>query len=176
MNKKDGKDGKSAKEHNDEDGGGHGQPSFDIVPSALDERTHEELLMLYRESTETMRFIKGHQWKTVGSTLLCYIGLIAVLRLAGPTLAMSGKFMGIVILLSVASILTLIFYQFWTHNELTKLNRMQPFMSNLFSEVRSLKSKREGNLHRYTLLSFMIIVIVLGAVVAHLAFARMTAY
>lgn len=150
--------------------------NFDIVPSALDDKTHDEMQILYRESTETMRFIKSHQWKTVGATLLTFLGLIVVARVSGPTEALNSKLMAIVIILTTAVIFTLIIYQFWTHNELTKLDRMQPFMSNLFADIRALKSKKEGNFHRYTLLFFMVVVVVLGATVAHLALDRMLGY
>ena len=45
-------------------------------------------------------------------------------------------------------------------------------MSSVFREIRAIKSQREGNLHRYTLLTFMIVTIVLGAVVVHMALSR----
>jgi ABC-type multidrug transport system fused ATPase/permease subunit len=146
----------------------------ELQVSNLDDKTHAELRMLYAESTETLRFIKNHQWKTVGATLLTYLGLIviAVWTKAGP--AMSNKLMAITILLATAVILTLVIYQFWMHNEMTKLDAMNPHLSSLFREVRALKSKREGNAHRYTLLLFMAIVVTLGAVVVHLALNRIS--
>lgn len=130
--------------------------------------------MLYAESTETLRFIKNHQWKTVGATLLTYFGLtvIAVWTKAGP--AMSNRLMAITILLATAVIFTLVIYQFWMHNEMTKLDAMNPHLSSLFREVRALKSKREGNAHGYTLLPFIAIVVTLGAVVVHLALNRIS--
>ncbi len=146
---------------------------FDVAPSVLDDKTHAEMQLLYRESTETLRFIKSHQWKTVGATLLTFAALVFIARSAGPNAALTGKLMAVTILLTTAVIFTLVIYQFWTHNELIKLDRMQPYMSNLFAEIRSLKSKKEGNFHRYTLLFFMIIVVLLGAVVVNLAFNRM---
>jgi hypothetical protein len=45
-------------------------------------------------------------------------------------------------------------------------------MSSLFQEIRAIKSKREGNLHRYTLLIFMITCVVFGAIVVHLSLAQ----
>jgi hypothetical protein len=49
---------------------------------------------------------------------------------------------------------------------------MQPHMSSFFADIRALKSKREGNIHRYVILSFMIIVIFLGALVVHLSLGK----
>lgn len=146
----------------------------EIAPSHLDDKTHAELRMLYAESTETLRFIKNHQWKTVGATLLVYLGLIFIAgwTKAGPEMA--NKFMAITILMATAVIFTLVIYQFWMHNEMTKIDSLNPHMSNLFRDVRAVKSRREGNVHRYTLLLFMSVVVTLGAVVVHLALARIT--
>jgi len=143
-----------------------------ITPSELDELTHAELCMLYRESTETMRFVKTHQWKTVGATLLTFAGLIFTAGFVDANQALTDKFMAITILLTTAVIFTLVIYQFWQANETAKIETMNGQFSSLYRKVRAQKSSREGNLHRYTLLFFMITVIVLGAVVVHLALAR----
>lgn len=140
-----------------------------VTPSTLDNHTHAELRLLYRESTETLRFVKNHQWKTVGATLLVFFALIFVAGFVDADAQLARKFMGITITITCAAIFMLVLYQFWTHNEQAKINHMQPHMSSLFAEVRALKSKREGNIHRYLLLSFMVIVIILGALVVHLS-------
>ncbi len=145
---------------------------FEIAVSNLDDKTHAELRMLYAESTETLRFVKNHQWKTVGATLLTYLGLIAVAAWTKADPAMTNKLMAITILLATAVIFTLVIYQFWMHNETTKIDLMNPHMSNLFRDVRAVKSRSEGNVHRYTLLFFMAVVVALGAVVVHLALGR----
>ena len=147
----------------------------EIQVSGLDDKTHAELRMLYAESTETLRFVKNHQWRTVGATLLTYLGLIFIAGWikAGP--AMTDKLMAITILLATAVIFTLALYQFWMHNEMTKIDALNPHMSSLFRDVRAVKSRREGNLHRYLLLLFMTVVVALGAVVVHLSLERIAA-
>ncbi len=146
-----------------------------VEASELDDKTHAEIRMLYAESTETLRFVKNHQWKTVGATLLTYLGLIFVAGWthAGPE--MINKLMATTILLATAVIFTLVIYQFWMHNEAAKIDRMNPHMSNLFRNIRAAKSTREGNIHRYLLLGFMAVVVALGAVVVHLALDRIAA-
>lgn len=146
----------------------------DIVPSALDDKTHTEVGMLYAESTETLRFIKNHQWRTVGATLLTFLGLIFVAGFVNASLALTQKFMGITIVMTASVIFTLIIYQFWMHNEQRKINALSEHMSSLFRDVRGIKSTREGNLHRYTLLVFMILTVVLGASVVHLALQKIS--
>ena len=42
----------------------------ELTPSDLDESTHSEMRLLYRESVDTVLFAKAQQWKTVGATLL----------------------------------------------------------------------------------------------------------
>lgn len=144
----------------------------DIVPSALDDNTHAEVRALYAESTETLRFVKTHQWKTVGATLLTFLGLIFIAGFVDADKALTQKFMAITILMTTSVIFTLIIYQFWMHNETRKIDAMGKHMSSLFREIRGIKSRREGNLHRYTLLVFMIVSVVFGAVVVHLALSK----
>ena len=86
----------------------------------------------------------------------------------------ANKLMAITILMTCAVIFVLIVYQFWMHNEMAKINRIGAGMSNLFSEIRAVKSTREGNVHRYLLLVFMSIVVVLGAIVVNLALDRIS--
>ena len=52
---------------------------FEVEPSELDEATHAEALVLYRDSQDNIRFSKGLQWKTLGGAL----AIIALLGLAG---------------------------------------------------------------------------------------------
>lgn len=142
------------------------------TPSTLDPMTHAEMQMLYRESTETLRFVKTHQWNTVGATLLVFFGLVVIAHFVGAGPDLARKFMGITIMLTCAVIFTLVLYQFWTHNEQTKISHIQPHMSSLFADVRALKSKREASIHRYLLLTFMSILVVIGALVVHLALSE----
>ena len=90
---------------------------FELHASTLDEQTHNELNMLYAESTETLRFVKSHQWRTVGSTLLTYGGLILIAVVVKADAALINKLEAITILLATSVVFTLIIYQFWTHND-----------------------------------------------------------
>lgn len=144
----------------------------DVVPSALDDNTHAEVRALYVESTETLRFVKTHQWRTVGATLLVFLALIFIAGFVDADKALTQKFMAITILMTTSVIFTLIVYQFWMHNEARKIDAMGEHMSSVFREIRAIKSQREGNLHRYTLLVFMIITVILGAVVVNMALGR----
>lgn len=145
---------------------------FEVVPSELDEKTHAEVQMLYTESTETMRFIKSHQWKTVGATLITYLGLVFIAGFVKAGVGLTDKLMGITILIATTVIFILGIYQLWMHNEMLKIERMSRFMSNVFKSVRAAKSRREANVHRYLLLAFMIVAVMLGAIVVHLALHR----
>ena len=89
----------------------------DVIPSALDDNTHAEVRALYVESTETLRFVKTHQWRTVGATLLVFLALIFIAGFVDADKSLTQKFMGITILMTTSVIFTLIVYQFWMHNE-----------------------------------------------------------
>ena len=154
------------------DKAGSRAPDFENIPSELDEKSHAEVRMLYRESTETLRFVKSLQWKTVGATLLTYLALIFIAGFVKADASLTNKFMAIALLLATSVIFTLVIYQFWMHNEMRKINSMQDYLSAVFKKIRSIKSAREGNLHRYTLLVFMAVVVALGALVVHMALGR----
>ncbi len=64
---------------------------FELELSSLDEMTHAEARMLYAESTETLRFIKGHQWKNVGATLMTYLGLVFIAGFVDGAHALANK-------------------------------------------------------------------------------------
>jgi hypothetical protein len=135
----------------------------EIEPSALDEATHAELRMLYTESARTVLFAKSHQWKTVGSILVLFV----VLVLIGKFFANSQEFINnlqiLVLLATPASILVLITCQFWQHTEHEMQVGIARNFSNVFHQARGLKSRIEANVHRYTLLLFMIAIQCIGA-------------
>lgn len=147
---------------------------FVDTPSELDDSSHAEVRMLYQESTATLRFVKSLQWKTVGATLLTFLALIFIAVFVKADSSLTNKFMAITILLSTSVIFTLVIYQFWMHNEMAKIERMQTQLSTIFKHIRAVKSKREGNVHRYTLLVFMSVVISLGALVVYLSLNHIT--
>ena len=137
----------------------------EVVPSELDESTHAELRLLYEESAQSVLFAKNHQWKTVGSTLVLFVVLILIGKVFGKSQEFVNNLQALVILATPASILVLIIYQFWQHTEHEKQAGIARDFSNLFREIRAIKSRLEANIHRYTLLMFMIVVEVIGAVI-----------
>jgi len=145
-------------------------------PSELDELTHAEMAVLYRESTDTVRFVKHLQWWTVGSTLIAYLGLIGVARLVSADRLFTSQLNIVMILVTMAVIFTLVVYQFWQHTELNKIEEISKYFSTAFTRIRRLKSGREANVHRYLLLTFMILTVLLGAVITYLALQQLVAH
>lgn len=133
-----------------------------VEPSELDERTHAEMLELYRASTYQIQFAKHQQWGTLAGALALFV----LLGLIGDYASKSGflfKLSLIVsLVLSVGAIYSLIIYQFWQNSEREKLSLIASRLSNLAREVRGVVSERERNMHRYVLLFFMIATIILA--------------
>ena len=50
----------------------------EISASELDDLTHAELLMLYQDSTVSVRFARERQWKLVGAALLLFAAIVAI--------------------------------------------------------------------------------------------------
>jgi hypothetical protein len=133
-----------------------------VVASELDERTHAEMLMMYHECADSVRFAKLQQWHTTGGALLIFV-VLGVIGTFGPRYGFFTKANIIVsLVVSGGSIYSLAIYQFWQQAERGKLTMIAGRLSNILREVRGYTSPREANVHRYILLFFMIATIMLG--------------
>lgn len=145
-----------------------------IAASDLDERTHAEMLMLYQESSTSVRFAKSQQWHTTGGTLVIFF-VLGILGNFGPRYGFLTKLIPVIsILLSCGTIYALAIYQFWQHAERNKLIAISNRFSSALREVRGFLSPREANIHRYILLFFMIAMIIVAnwVLVLYLSYLR----
>ena len=142
---------------------------FENTPSSLDETTHQELLLMHKEAAAAILFAKNIQWRSVGASLLVFGGCIAIAVSTSADKSFATMLSALTILLTTGVIFVLIMYQFWQFNEISRIQRIEKQFSTLFRKITTLKSRREGNAHRYTLLFFMIAMVVMGAVVANIA-------
>ena len=137
-------------------------PARENTPSELDDLTHAEMCMLYKESADSIRFAKAHQWKSLGAILLVFGGMMAVVQLAPNNAFLINLILAVSFLCSAGVIYILVLYQVWQNTEREKLREISSHFSSFSQFTRAIKSSREANVHRYTLLSFMITAILLG--------------
>jgi hypothetical protein len=130
-----------------------------LVASELDERTHAEMLMLYHETMETSRYGKAQQWRSmaVGVFAIVALGMLAAHVSKTDMLFRIAQFLSV--LIGLAAIYLIVFYQFWQNTEREKLRRITDKFSNLARSVRGISSRREATLRRVVVLGFMILVI-----------------
>jgi hypothetical protein len=142
-----------------------------LTPSELDERTHAEMLMLYHEAVKTSRFGKAQQWRSMAIGVFAIFGLgVLGAHLAEDTfLFRLVQFLAVII--GLAAVYLLVFYQFWQNTERAKLMRIMARFSNLSRSIRGMSSGREASLRRFVVLGFMILVI-LGAVALTIAYLQ----
>lgn len=130
-----------------------------VVPSDLDDKTHAEMLMMYRECANSVRFAKSQQWTATGGALAIFV-ILGVLGEFGPHY---GFLIQAIIIISMVvsggTIYSLAIYQFWQQAERGKLNMISDRFSNVLRDVRGYLPPREANVHRYILLFFMLAVI-----------------
>lgn len=150
---------------NDDDDASEEQ--FENEPSSYDELTHSEMRLLYEDSTRTIRFAKYLQWWTLGSTLVVDGAFLGIAKLVSADIDYANKLTAMIIVLTVAVIATLIIYQFWQHTEFLKIEKISKGFSAAFREVRLTKSNLEANIHRYLLLLFMIMTVIIGSIVSY---------
>ena len=129
---------------------------FTVEASELDERTHAEMLAMFHEAAQSIRFSKTIQWKTLGFGILMQAGLLIFGEYAARRV---NSLLPIIViastLVTTSAIYILIVHQLLQNMERRKLRAISERMSNLFQEVRSLRSSMEAAFHRYTLLIFM---------------------
>lgn len=145
------------------------EPVRENTPSELDELTHAEMCMLYRESADSIRFAKAHQWKSLGATLLVFGAMIVLARSVPGNVTLTNFLIAISFLSSSAVIYMLVLYQVWQNTEREKLRDISSHFSGFSQFTRAIKSSREANVHRYTLLFFMIVAVLLANVVLVMA-------
>lgn len=137
----------------------------EITPSDLDEMTHREIGILYEDTTRTIRFAKGVQWKAVSSSLLIFLVIIALAKYISAAESFIATLKIALLMTAMASISLVAIFQFWQYAESQKIVSMEALYSSAFRAIRKKKSKLEANIHRYIILIFMIGAVVMGAYV-----------
>ena len=133
-----------------------------VVPSDLDDKTHAEMLMMYSECAHSVRFAKSQQWTITVGSLLIFVAL-GILGTFGTRYGFLTKAIVIISLLtSGGAIYSLAIFQFWQQAERGKLNMISERFSNVLRDVRAYLPPREANVHRYILLFFMIVTILVA--------------
>jgi hypothetical protein len=139
-----------------------GGEAIAVVASDLDDKTHAEMLMMYTECANSVRFAKSQQWTTTGGALAIFV-LLGVLGEFGPHYGFFTQTIIVVsMLVSGATIYSLAIYQFWQQAERGKLNMIADRFSNVLRDVRAFLPPREANVHRYILLFFMLATILIA--------------
>ena len=84
---------------------------FENAPSSLDDKTHTELCLLYKESADTLRFAKHIQWWTVGSTLVVFGAFIFISKFVNADMTYAKILTALVIFIAMSAIFALLIYQ-----------------------------------------------------------------
>lgn len=122
----------------------------------LDEMSHAELRLLYRDASQTVRFAKERQWRLTGGTLLIFAGMmllpeiLALSALVGKALVLSS------FLVSASAIYILVIYQVWQSAELRRMQEIGARFSTIFLGIGGDRVRRDSALHGYIIAFFMI--------------------
>ena len=152
-----------AKSDGKEDASTEEEKPFENTPSDLDDLTHQELRLMYDRASESILFAKNIQWRSVGSSLIVMAVFIALATFGKPSDEMANILGVATIVLAGGVIFVLILYQMWQYNEISRIVEIERQFSTLYRRIRDIKSRREGDVHRYTLLMFMVFVECAGA-------------
>ena len=133
-----------------------------VVASDLDEKTHAEMLMMYTECANSVRFAKSQQWTTTGGALAIFVALGILGEFGTHYGFLTTAIVIISMVVSGATIYSLAIFQFWQQAERGKLNMIADRFSNVLRDVRAYLPPREANIHRYILLFFMLATILVA--------------
>lgn len=126
-----------------------------LTASEVDELTHAELLCLYRDSEENIRFSKLLQWRTTGGTLAIYL-LFALMAFYYAEANVMTKILIILsFLVGSISMSMLAVFQSWQGIEREKIKLILSRLSSLAREIYNTKPRRMANIERYSLFFFM---------------------
>ena len=146
---------------------------FENTPTDLDEFSHAEILMAVQQSSAALLFAKNIQWKSVGASMVVFGVNIAIAHYSIVDTFLVSLLGWFNIVLAAGTIFVLCVYQAWQFNEIRMIRAAEEAFSTFYRRVRAMKSNREGNFHRYTLLLCMIVVVLSGAFVSNMVIARM---
>jgi hypothetical protein len=130
-----------------------------VTASELDESTHAELRILYQDAGMSVRFARERQWKLVGGALLLFAATVAVPELVDISDFAAKGLVLASFLISAGAIYLLIVYQVWQNTELRRMIEIGARFSNIFAQLGGRDAAREGRLHSYIVLFFMIALI-----------------
>ncbi len=97
----------------------------EIIPSPLDEQTHQELGQIYDDSTLYSLFTKAIQWRTVGPTLIIFVVVIALAKFVSQAEDFIRILKVAIILATMGAIFMLVILQFWQHAEGQKIRAVE---------------------------------------------------
>ncbi|NQU71873.1 MAG: hypothetical protein HQ514_15070 [Rhodospirillales bacterium] len=128
---------------------------LELIASGADELTHAELLCLYQDSEQNIRFSKLIQWRTTIVTLAIFICFAWLAHYSSR----NGDMIKILIILTYVvgpiALYMLVIFQSWQGTERKKIQLIISNLSNLARNIYNTKSKREADVERYILLFFM---------------------
>ena len=141
---------------------------FENQPSALDELSHLELRLMHEGASNSILFAKNIQWLSVGISLLIFVAIVAISQFSLAYESIKGLLAMATILLTCGTVFMLFMYQLWQFNEIGRIIEIEKHFSTLYKKIRNVISRRQGNVERYTILAFMIFVVIAGAVIANI--------
>lgn len=134
----------------------------ELVASDVDDLTHAELLCLYQDAEENIRFSKLIQWRTAGGTLAMFVIFVLLAHDYTKTGDMTAILTISTYVVGAVSIYMLVIFQSWQATERGKIQLIIGNLSSLSRDVYNTKSKREANIERYILFGFMCCAILAG--------------
>jgi len=127
----------------------------ELVAAEVDELTHAELLCMYRDSEENIRFSKLLQWRMTGATLVIFLLFALLAPYYGRTGAMTRVLTILTYVVGAVSIYMLVIFQQWQGTEREKIQLIIKNLSSIARDIYDTKSSLAANIERYTLLGFM---------------------
>lgn len=142
---------------------------IDFEPSNLDDLTRQELRLPYDAANHALLFAKLIQWLSVWFAVTVLSAVVIFAKSVSLSASAINLFSMASIFLTCGTIFILFMYQMWEFNEIRRMRRIEECFSSLAREVSHMVSRRERNVERYTMLAFMISVLIVTTVIELIA-------
>lgn len=135
-------------------------------PSTLDALSHGECQTLYAEAAGNILFAKRQQWRILEYVTVLALAFMAVGIASQLGSRITGFLAVFTLVVAFFAMMVLVLLQHWQNREQAKLRRISESFSSFNKGTRELKSQTVSDVHRYTILFFMEVYLLIFSIVA----------
>ena len=122
--------------------------------------------IMHQSASHAILFAKLIQWLAIGLAIGLFTSAVFLDRFAAPDRTLTNILSITIILLTCATIFLVLMYQMWQFNEIRRIRNIEKTFSTLCKQINSSETRGERRVERYTMLVFMLALLISGGVIS----------